>query len=180
MSGVVISAPASSKVILTFRSVFPTQRDNAKICGVSFQFKVGDKVFASKNSSFPKAGVLGTYAEYVALKEDTIALVPDGVALDEIAGAPVVTLTAWQSLKAINPKSGQRLLILSASSSVGVMAVQFAKNLGLYVVGTAGAKNLEFVKSLGADEVMIAAIALEFIRINTRTDTTSRCVHYFT
>ena len=129
------------------------------------QFKVGDKVFSLKKSSFPQAGVLGTYAEYVALKEDTIALVPDGVALDEIAGAPVVTLTAWQSLKAINPKSGQRLLILSASSSVGVMAVQFAKNLGLYVVGTAGAKNLEFVKSLGADEVMIAAIALEFIRI---------------
>jgi NADPH:quinone reductase-like Zn-dependent oxidoreductase len=137
----------------------------AILWGLPLQFNVGDKVFASKDSSFPKAGVLGTYADYVALKEDTIALVPDGLSLDEMAGAPVVSLTAWQSLKAINPKPGQRILILSASSSVGVMAVQFAKHFGLHVVGTAGAKNLDLVRSLGADEVVASLIQWTWISL---------------
>ena len=117
------------------------------------QFKIGDKVFALKPSIFPRPGVLGTYAEYVALPEETVALAPDGIPLEEAAGAPVVTLTAWQALEALSPSPSQRLLILSSSGGVGAMAVQLAKGRGLYVVGTAGARNLDYVRGLGADEV---------------------------
>ena len=119
------------------------------------QFKVGDKVFALKGS-FPRTGVLGTHAEYVALKEDSIALVPDNISLVDAASVPLVALTAWQAFHSTDPKPSQRILIFSASSGVGLSAVQFAKNLGQYVVGTAGAKNLELVRSFGADEASSA------------------------
>ena len=98
--------------------------------------------------------MLGTYAEYVALPEDTVALAPEGIPLEEAAGAPVVALTAWQALEALKPIKSQRLLVLSASGSVGAIAVQLAKSRGLYVVGTAGANNLDYVRGLGADEVI--------------------------
>ena len=100
--------------------------------------------------------MLGTHAEYVALKEESIALVPDNISLVDAASVPLVALTAWQAFYSTDPKPSQRILIFSASSGVGLSAVQFAKNLGHYVVGTAGAKNLELVRSFGADEASSA------------------------
>lgn len=78
---------------------------------------------------------------------------PDNLPLDEAAGLPLVALTAWQALHEAKPQAGQRAIVTAAAGGVGHVAVQIAKALGLYVIGIAGPKNLEFVKSLGADEV---------------------------
>ena len=107
-----------------------------------------------KPTYIPKPGVLGTYAEYVAINQDWIALVPDNLPLEQAGGVPLVALTAWQALESAGAKAGQRILITAASGSVGHLAVQFAKSLGLFVVGTAGARNLDLVRGFGADEVV--------------------------
>ena len=83
-----------------------------------------------------------------------MAAVPDNLPLEQAGGVPLVALTAWQALHSASAKSGQRILILAASGSVGHLAVQLAKNLGLYVVGTASAKNLDLVRNFGADEAV--------------------------
>jgi NADPH:quinone reductase-like Zn-dependent oxidoreductase len=79
--------------------------------------------------------------------------VPENLPLDEAAGLPLVALTAWQALHEAKPRPGQRVIVTAAAGGVGHVAVQIAKALGLYVIGIAGPKNLDFVKSLGADEV---------------------------
>ena len=111
-------------------------------------------MFALKPTYIPQPGALGTYAEYVAAKNEWVAAVPDNLPLEQAGGVPLVALTAWQALHSASPKPGQRILILAASGSVGHIAVQLAKNLGLYVVGTASAKNLDLVRGFGADEAV--------------------------
>ena len=107
-----------------------------------------------KPTYVPKPGVLGTYAEYVAINQDWVAHVPDNLPLEQAGGVPLVALTAWQALESVGAKAGQRILVLAASGSVGHLAVQFAKARGLFVVGTAGARNLDLVRGLGADDVV--------------------------
>ena len=119
--------------------------------------------------------MLGTHAEYVALKEDSIALVPDNISLVDAASVPLVALTAWQAFHSTDPKPSQRILIFSASSGVGLSAVQFAKNLGHYVVGTAGAKNLELVRSFGADEASSAGRPCFATAAQMRTEAYGLC-----
>ena len=109
------------------------------------------QVYALKPTYIPKPGVLGTYAEYVAVKAEWVAFIPDAVPLNQAGGIPLVALTVWQALLSAYPKPSQRILILTASAGVGTFAVQFAKHLGLYVGGTSGARNLDFVRSLGTD-----------------------------
>ena len=104
----------------------------------------------------------------MALKEESIALVPDNISLVDAASVPLVALTAWQAFYSTDPKPSQRILIFSASSGVGLSAVQYAKNLGHYVVGTAGAKNLELVRSFGADEASSARRPVNMICIPDR------------
>ena len=111
-------------------------------------------MFALKPTYIPQPGALGTYAEYVTAKNEWVAAVPDNLPLEQAGGVPLVALTAWQALHSASAKSGQRILILAASGSVGHLAVQLAKNLGLYVVGTASAKNLDLVRNFGADEAV--------------------------
>eukprot|EP00882_Tetradesmus_deserticola_P003189 GHRQ01003380.1.p1 GENE.GHRQ01003380.1~~GHRQ01003380.1.p1 ORF type:complete len:233 (+),score=88.23 GHRQ01003380.1:312-1010(+) len=97
----------------------------------------------------------GTYAQYVAVEESHLALLPAAVPLDTAGGLPLVGLTAWQALMAGQPVEGQRVLVFAASGGVGHMAVQLAKALGLFTVGVAGPKNTVWVKDqLGADEVV--------------------------
>lgn len=112
-------------------------------------YKVGDSVFGMIN--FPGHGK--GYAEYVAAPITHIAKKPENVTDEEAAAATLAALTAWQAIVTnAKIKKGDRVLIHGAAGGVGHYAVQFAKHLGAYVIGTASAKNREFVLGLGADE----------------------------
>lgn len=111
-------------------------------------FKVGDEVFGMVN--FPGHGK--AYAEYVAAPAAHLSLKPKSISHEEAAGATLAALTAWQALVKAGVKKGDRALIHSAAGGVGHFAVQLAKHLGAYVVGTSSLKNKDFVLSLGADE----------------------------
>jgi NADPH:quinone reductase-like Zn-dependent oxidoreductase len=113
-------------------------------------FRPGDEVFGMPH--FPGAGA---YAEYVAAPSRHFALKP--AALDHVhaAGLPLVGLTAWQALAEVaRVQPGQRVLIHAAAGGVGHVAVQVAKALGAHVIGTASASKHDFVRSLGADELI--------------------------
>ena len=112
-------------------------------------FKTGDEVFAMIN--FPNPG--RTYAEYVAAPASQLALKPANISHEEAAAATLAALTALQGLtRHGNVKAGDRVLIHAASGGVGHFAVQIAKHLGAYVIGTSSLANKDFVLSLGADE----------------------------
>ncbi len=111
-------------------------------------FKVENAVFGMVN--FPGLGK--AYAEYVAAPAAQLALKPANISHEEAAAATLAALTAWQNLVQANIKSGDRVLIQAAAGGVGHYAVQMAKHLGAYVIGTSSAANRDFVLSLGADE----------------------------
>ncbi|TRW22030.1 NADP-dependent oxidoreductase [Flavobacterium zepuense] len=114
------------------------------------RFKVGDEVFGMVN--FPKHA--RAYAEYVAAPVAELALKPTNINHHQAAAATLAALTAYQSIQhtlgSIQP--GQRVLVHAASGGVGHFAVQIAKHLGAYVIGTSSAANKDFVLGLGADE----------------------------
>ncbi len=113
-------------------------------------FQKGDAVYGVPN--FPGDG---SYAEYCAAKASQFALKPKSLGFNEAAGVPLAGLTAWTALFEHGQlQPGQRILIQGASGGVGSFAVQFAKAKGAYVIGVASAGNLEYVKQLGADEVI--------------------------
>jgi len=110
-------------------------------------FKKGDEVFGMIN--FPGHGK--AYAEYVAAPASHLALKPSNISHE--AAATLAALTAWQSLCTHAKVSrGQKILIHAAAGGVGHYAVQIAKYIGAYVIGTSSAYNKELVLSLGADE----------------------------
>ena len=112
-------------------------------------FQIGDAVYGS--TSFPG----GAYAEFAAVPENLIAYKPKNLSFEEAATVPLAALTALQALRDQgNIKSSQTVLINGASGGVGMFAVQIAKALGTEVTGVCSSKNLEFVKSLGADRVI--------------------------
>lgn len=113
-------------------------------------FKPGDEVYAMPN--FPRDG---TYAEYAIAQAGEVAMKPKSLGFTEAAAVPMGSLTAWQGIfDQGNLQAGQRILIHAAAGGVGSFAVQFAKWGGAYVIGTASGANVDFVKSLGADEVI--------------------------
>ncbi|TGE03707.1 NADP-dependent oxidoreductase [Hymenobacter fodinae] len=113
------------------------------------QFKPGDEVFGMVN--FPGHG--RAYAEYVAAPAAHLAHKPATISHEEAAAATLAALTAWQALVTkANVQPGQRVLIHAAAGGVGHFAVQLAKELGAYVIGTSSAAKRDFVLSLGADE----------------------------
>jgi NADPH:quinone reductase-like Zn-dependent oxidoreductase len=113
-------------------------------------FRVGDAVYGVPN--FPGNG---SYAEYCAAKASQFAHKPQSLDFAAAAGVPLAGLTAWTALFAHGQlQPGQRVLIQGASGGVGSFAVQFAKAKGAYVIGTASADNLDYLKQLGADEAI--------------------------
>lgn len=97
----------------------------------------------------------GAYAEYVVAQADAVAPKPATLSFAEAAAVPVVALTAWQGLmQGGQLKAGQTVLIHGGAGAVGAYAVQFAHQLGAHVLATAAKEDLDFVRSLGADEVI--------------------------
>ncbi|HSY06409.1 MAG TPA: NAD(P)-dependent alcohol dehydrogenase [Steroidobacteraceae bacterium] len=111
------------------------------------RFKPGDEVFGGK---------FGAFAEYVTVREDrALALKPSNVTFEQAAAVPIAALTALQALRdkgQIRP--GQKVLINGASGGVGTFAVQIAKSYGAEVTGVCSTRNVELVRSLGADHVI--------------------------
>lgn len=97
----------------------------------------------------------GAYAEYVAVEENALALIPPTLSFQQAGALPAVALSAWQVLFHYGQlQPGQRILIHAAAGGVGHIAVQLAKQQGAYVIATARTHNHEFVRQLGADEVI--------------------------
>ncbi len=112
-------------------------------------FQKGDEVFGMVN--FPGHGK--AYAEYVAAPAAHLVRKPAGISHQEAAATTLAALTAWQVLvPQARLQKGQRVLIHAAAGGVGHFAVQIAKHLGAYVIGTASASNASFLKALGVDE----------------------------
>lgn len=113
-------------------------------------FRPGDAVYAML-----PIRVAGGYAEYVACPARGIAHKPSSIDHLQAAALPVVALTAWQALfDAGELSQGQTALIHAAAGGVGHIAVQLAKWKGAYVIGTCSERNAEFVRNLGADQVV--------------------------
>ncbi|AQZ64043.1 Bifunctional protein: zinc-containing alcohol dehydrogenase; quinone oxidoreductase (NADPH:quinone reductase); Similar to arginate lyase [[Actinomadura] parvosata subsp. kistnae] len=114
-------------------------------------FEPGDEVFGMP--WFPRQA--GAYAEYVTAPSRQFARKPATVGHAAAAGAPLAALTAWQALvDTAAVASGQRVLIHAAAGGVGHLAVQIARNAGAYVIGTASAPKHDWLRSIGADEVI--------------------------
>ena len=114
------------------------------------QFKPGDEVYAR-----PDDFRIGTFAELITIKEDSLAHKPKNLTMEEAASIPLVGLTAWQVLiEKANLKSGQKVFIQAGSGGVGTFAIQLAKHVGATVATTTSTANVDLVKSLGADVVI--------------------------
>ncbi|WP_455812338.1 NADP-dependent oxidoreductase [Pseudomonas graminis] len=114
------------------------------------RFRSGDPVYAR-----PNAQRIGTFAQYIAVNERDLALIPGNLSMEEAASLPLVSLTAWQVLvETAKLKKGQKVLIHAGSGGVGTMAIQLAKHLGAFVATTTSTANVAWVKALGADVVI--------------------------
>ncbi|MES5893280.1 zinc-binding dehydrogenase [Bacillus cereus group sp. RP43] len=114
------------------------------------QFKVGDEIYAR-----PRKNKIGTFAEYIAIHEDDIALKPKNLTFEEAASIPLIGLTSYQALHDIMQlQKGQKILIHAGSGGVGTFAIQLAKIMGATVATTASEAGENLVKSLGADEII--------------------------
>jgi NADPH:quinone reductase-like Zn-dependent oxidoreductase len=111
------------------------------------QFKPGDEVFGGKN---------GAIAEYIcALADRGITLKPANITFEQAAAVPVAALTALQGLRDKGEiQAGQKVLINGASGGVGTFAVQIAKSFGTEVTGVCSTRNVDLVRSIGADHVI--------------------------
>lgn len=117
--------------------------------GVS-RFAIGDEVYAR-----PRDRRIGTFAERIAVDESDVALKPASITMDEAGSLPLVALTAWQALVEIGEvRRGDKVLIHAGAGGVGSIAIQLAKHLGAEVATTASGANADFVRMLGADQVV--------------------------
>ncbi|WP_196427288.1 NADP-dependent oxidoreductase [Paenibacillus woosongensis] len=109
--------------------------------------KRGDRVFGLGSS--------GTYAEYAVAEGTQIAKLSSNLSFNEAGALPAVALTAWHSLFRYGElKEGERVLIHGGAGGVGHIAIQMAKLTGAHVIATASSRNHEFIRQLGADEVI--------------------------
>ena len=125
------------------------------------QFKPGDEVFGACISNPQASGAevwahhQGAFAEYVCAPESTLAMKPGTMTFEQAASVPVAAFTALQGLRdkgQIQP--GQRVLINGAAGGVGTFAVQIAKSFGADVTGVCSSRNVDMVRSIGADHVI--------------------------
>lgn len=122
----------------------------AKVGAKVTRFKVGDEIYAR-----PRKSKIGTFAEFIAIHEDDIALKPNNLSFEEAASIPLVGLTSYQALTDIlQLQKGQKIFIQAGAGGVGTFAIQLAKLMGATVATTASIAGANLVKSLGADEII--------------------------
>jgi NADPH:quinone reductase-like Zn-dependent oxidoreductase len=110
------------------------------------RFRPGDEVFG---------WCIGAYAEYASASEDALALKPANLTFEQAASVPMAGLVALQALRDHgNVQAGQSVLINGASGGIGTFAVQIAKSLGSLVTGVCSTRNMDLVRSIGADHVI--------------------------
>ena len=136
-----VGTPTSTRMGVDFSGTVEAVGRNVK------RFRPGDEVFGGRR---------GAFAEYVTVREDrALALKPANVTFEQAAAVPIAAMTALQALRdkgGIQP--GQKVLINGASGGVGTFAVQIAKSFGAEVTGVCSTRNLDLVRSLGADHVI--------------------------
>ncbi len=131
------------------------------------QFKPGDEVFGSCR---------GAFAEYACTAASNLVMKPDDVTFEQGASIFVAGLTALQGLRDKGKiQSGSKVLINGAAGGVGTFAVQIAKTFGAHVTGVCSTRNVEMVRSIGADEV-IDYTQSDFTTSNQRYDLILECV----
>jgi NADPH:quinone reductase-like Zn-dependent oxidoreductase len=131
------------------------------------QFKPGDQVFGACH---------GAFAEYVCTSESALVIKPDNLTFEQAASVPVAAFTALQGLRdkgQIQP--GQKVLINGAAGGVGTFAVQIAKSFGADVTGVCSTRNVNMVRSIGADRV-IDYTQEDFTKSTQRYDLIFDCV----
>lgn len=112
------------------------------------RFRIGDRVMGP-------LGAPGAYADFVLANEANLALTPEGLDDVQAAAIPIAAVSAWQSLHHAGPiRPGQRILIHGAAGGLGGYAVQYAKQAGAEVFATARGAHVDYVRSLGADQVI--------------------------
>jgi NADPH:quinone reductase-like Zn-dependent oxidoreductase len=113
-------------------------------------FKVGDEVYAR-----PRDLRIGTFAEYIAIDQNDVALKPASLTLHEAAALPLVALAAWQILvERAQVKPGQKVLVHAGAGGLGSTVIQLAKHLGAHVATTTSGSTEALVRDLGADVVI--------------------------
>ncbi len=113
------------------------------------EFAVGDRVFGTTGLRF------GAYAEFAAMKESArIAHMPSGLSFEQAAPATDGALNALTCLKQADLRRGRSILVYGASGAIGTAGVQLARHFGAEVTAVCGTKNLELIRSLGADRVI--------------------------
>jgi len=128
------------------------------------QFQPGDEVFGVS------AGSSGGFAEYASANENHVALKPANLSFEAAAAVPVAALTALQGLRDKGQiQAGQKVLINGASGGVGTFAVQIARSFGAEVTAVCSTRNLEMVRSIGADHI-IDYTKEDFTQNNQRYD----------
>ena len=139
--GAGIGAPKDSRLGVDFAGTVEAVGKNVT------RFKPGDDVFGGRS---------GAFAEYVIVPDDrAIVLKPSSVTFEHAASTPIAAITALQALRDKGKlESGQKVLINGASGGVGTFAVQIAKSFGAEVTGVCSTRNVEMVRSLGADHVI--------------------------
>src|SRR5439155_8370314 len=142
--GVGLRKPQDTRVGVDFAGTVEAVGKNPAAAG---QFKPGDEVFGGKG---------GAFADYVCPRAGrAVALKPANITLEQAAAVNIAGITALQALRDKGKvQSGQKVLINGASGGVGTFAVQIAKNLGADVTGVCSTRNVDLVKSLGADRVI--------------------------
>lgn len=120
--------------------------------GNSNEYKKGDEVYGQ---ALILTGASGSMAEFTAANTKNLSLKPQNISHDEASSLVLVGISAIQALEEhAHLQSGQRVLIHGGAGGIGSLAIQLAKHIGAYVITTVGTDDIEFVKSLGADEVI--------------------------
>lgn len=114
------------------------------------RFKAGDAVYGCQADRR-----IGTFAEFIAINEDALALKPTNITMEEAASIPLVGMTSWQVLvEKTNLQKRQKVFIQAGSGGVGTFAIQLAKHLGAQIATTASGANANWLKKLGVDVVI--------------------------
>ncbi len=112
-------------------------------------FKAGDRVWGFNDNG------LSSHAQYMTIAHDSpAALIPDGISYEQAASSPEGAHYAYNFIKKVKVEKGQQVLVNGASGAIGSAAVQFLKHYGLKVTAVCNTKNIELVRTLGADRII--------------------------